>query len=168
MSDRSEYQARQAASVAADDAIAKAAGVTACKVIERPVCLVTSFAERADLPPGALLYRMSPEIAATLAGIGLHEPVSLRHLPGKWWIAEIDAAAENSSFEPGGCMIFSKDGALWQLIVASGQSRVLVAPDKQVDVANWMEDGSGIIYSSKQSGDWQLWQLDLATAVVLN
>ncbi len=105
MSDRSEYQARQAASVAADDAIAKAAGVTACKVIERPVCLVTSFAERADLPPGALLYRMSPEIAATLAGIGLHEPVSLRHLPGKWWIAEIDAAAENSSFEPGGCMV---------------------------------------------------------------
>ena len=105
MSDRSEYQARQAASVAADDAIAKAAGVTACKVIERPVCLVTSFAERADLPPGALLYRMSPEIAATLAGIGLHEPVSLRHLPGKWWIAEIDAAAENSGFEPGGCMV---------------------------------------------------------------
>ncbi len=102
MSDRSEYQARQAASVAADDAIAKAAGVTACKVIERPVCLVTSFAERADLPPGALLCRMSPEIAATLAGMGLHEPVSLRNLHGKWWIAEIDAAAENSSFEPGG------------------------------------------------------------------
>ncbi len=105
MSDRSEYQARQAASVAADDAIAKAAGVTACKVIERPVCLVTSFAERANLPPGALLCRMSPEIAATLAGIGLHEPVSLRHLPGKWWIADIDAAAENPSLEPGGCMV---------------------------------------------------------------
>ena len=39
MSDRSEYQARQAASVAADDAIAKAAGVTACKVIERPAAV---------------------------------------------------------------------------------------------------------------------------------
>ncbi len=105
MSDRSEYQARQAASVAADDAIAKAAGVTACKVIERPVCLVTSFAERADLPPGALLCRMSPEIAATLAGMGLHEPVSLRHMPGKWWVVDVDAAAENPNFEPGGCTV---------------------------------------------------------------
>lgn len=64
----------------------------------------------------------------------------------------------------GESLIFSKDGALWQLMVTSGQSRVLVAPDKQVEVANWMEDGSGIIYSSKQSGDWQLWQLDLTTA----
>lgn len=64
----------------------------------------------------------------------------------------------------GESLLFSKDGALWQLMVASGQSRVLVAPDKQVEVANWMDDGTGIIYSSKQSGDWQLWQLDLTTA----
>lgn len=105
MSERSDYEARQAASVAADDVIARAAGETACKVIERSVCLVTSFAERADLPPGALLCRMSPEIAATLAGMGLHEPVSLRHLAGKWWVADIDAAAENHSFEPGWCMV---------------------------------------------------------------
>ena len=105
MSDRTEYEARQAASVAAEDAIARAAGVTACKLIERPVCLVTSFAERADLPPGALLCRMSPEIAAKLAGMGLHEPVSLRHLASKWWVADVDAAAENSNFEPGGCTV---------------------------------------------------------------
>ena len=64
----------------------------------------------------------------------------------------------------GESLLFSKDGALWQLMVASGQSRVLVAPDKQVEVANWMANGTGIIYSSKQSGDWQLWQLDLKTA----
>lgn len=101
ISDQSEYHAHQAASVAADDAIARAAGVTTCKVIERPACLVTSFAECADLPPGALLCRMSSEIAAKLAWMGLHEPVSLRHLPGKWWIADMDAAAENPSFELG-------------------------------------------------------------------
>lgn len=64
----------------------------------------------------------------------------------------------------GKSLLFSKDGALWQLMIASGQSRVLVAADKQVDVANWVTDGTGIIYSSKQSGDWQLWQLDLNTA----
>ena len=102
MTDRSEYEARQAASVAADDAIAKAGGVTACKVIERPVCLVSRFAERADLPPGSLLSRMSPAVAATLAGMELHEPVSLRQLPGKWWIANVDLASVNPGFEAGG------------------------------------------------------------------
>lgn len=83
----------------------------------------------------------------------------LADLPGVPAVVRLQWSPDGES------LIFSKDGALWQLIVASGQSRVLVAPDKQVDVANWMEDGSGIIYSSKQSGDWQLWQLDLATAV---
>ena len=61
----------------------------------------------------------------------------------------------------GKSLLFCKDGALWQLMVASGQSRVLVAADKQVEVANWTADGHAVIYSSKQSGDWQLWQLDL-------
>ena len=102
MSDRDEYQARQAASVAAGDAIDRAAGVTAAKAVERPVCLVASFAERSDLPHGALLCRMSNAVASSLVGMGLHEPVSLRHLPGKWWVVEVDAAAENSSLEPGG------------------------------------------------------------------
>jgi len=102
MTDRSEYEARQAAIVAADDAIAKAGGVIACKVIERPVCLVSRFAERAGLPPGALLSRMSPAVAATLAGMGLHEPVSLRLMAGKWWIANVDIASVNPGFEAGG------------------------------------------------------------------
>lgn len=103
MNDQDE--ARQAASIAADDAIARAAGVTAARIVERPVCLVSSFAERADLPPGALLCRMSAEVTVMLAKMGLHEPVSLRQLPGKWWMADIDAAAENPNFEPGGCMV---------------------------------------------------------------
>lgn len=105
MTDRSEYEARQAAAVDADDAIAQAAGVTAAKDVERPVCLVTSFAERADLPSGALLCRMSAEVAVRLAGMGLHEPVSLRGLPGRWWVVDVDAAAENPNFEPGGCAV---------------------------------------------------------------
>lgn len=105
MGDRSEYEARQAASSAADDAIARAAGVTAGKAVERPVCLATSFAERADLPAGALLCLMSQAVAASLATMGLHEPVSLRNLPGRWWVVDVDAAAENPNFEPGGCMV---------------------------------------------------------------
>lgn len=105
MNDRREYEACQAASVAANDAIDRAAGVTAAKTVARPVCLVTSFTERADLPLGTLLCRMSNEVASTLAGMGLHEPVSLRHLPGKWWVVDVDAAAENPNFESGCCMV---------------------------------------------------------------
>ncbi len=105
MSDRSDYEARQAASVAAGDAIARAAGVTTAKIVERPVCLVSTFAERADLPPGALLCGMTQEVVASLATLGLHEPVSLRNLPGRWWVVDVDAAADNPSLEPGGCMV---------------------------------------------------------------
>lgn len=105
MSERDEYLARQSAASVAADAIAKAGGVTACKMVDRPVCLVTCFAERADLPPGTLLCVMAPEVAASLAEMGLHEPVSLRNLPGCWWVVDVDSAAENPSFESGGCMV---------------------------------------------------------------
>lgn len=105
MSDRFEYEACQASWMAAHDAIDKAAGVTATKAVERPVCLVTSLAERADLSPGALLCRMTLEVSATLAQMGFHEPVSLRQLPGLWWVASIDAAAENPCSEACGRMV---------------------------------------------------------------
>ena len=105
MSDLDKYLARQAASVAAGDAIARAAGVTAAKTIERSVCLVTSFAERSDLPPGTLLCGMTLDVVKTLAALGLHEPVSLRSLPGRWWVIDVDAAAENPNFEIGACMV---------------------------------------------------------------
>lgn len=105
MNDLEKYLARQAASVAAGDAIAKAGGVSAAKVIERPVCLVTSFAERADLPPGTLLCGMAPAVVARLAAQGVHEPVSLHCLPGRWWVIDVDAAAENPNFEIGAFMV---------------------------------------------------------------
>ena len=104
MSDRSDYESRQAAALASDDAIARAAGVTVAKVADRPVCLVTNFAERADLPPGTLLCRISAEVAAKLDVLGLHEPISLRQLPGKWWIANVDMASVNPVIEAGGGM----------------------------------------------------------------
>jgi hypothetical protein len=48
---------------------------------------------------------MTQEVVASLATMGLHEPVSLRNLPGRWWVVDVDAAADNPSLEPGGCMV---------------------------------------------------------------
>jgi len=64
----------------------------------------------------------------------------------------------------GKALLFCKDSALWQVSVASGQPVLLLGPEHQVEVANWAEDGKSIIYSSKKSGDWQLWQLDVTTS----
>lgn len=105
MSDLDKYLARQMAASLASDAIAKAHGESASKVVERAVCLVTSFAERSDLPPGTLLCGMTPDVVKTLAALGLHEPVSLRSLPGRWWVIDVDAAVENPNFEIGACMV---------------------------------------------------------------
>lgn len=105
----------------------------------------------------AFLSQRSDKEQIWLQPAGQNE-YQLADLPGSPAFVRLQWSPDGES------LLFSKDGALWQLMVASGQSRVLVAPDKQVEVANWMEDGTGIIYSSKQSGDWQLWQLDLKTA----
>jgi transcriptional activator of cad operon len=105
----------------------------------------------------AFLSQRSDKEQIWLQPAGQNE-YQLADLPGSPAFVRLQWSPDGES------LLFSKDGALWQLMVASGQSRVLVAPDKQVEVANWKEDGTGIIYSSKQSGDWQLWQLDLKTA----
>ena len=108
MADFRNYRAKQEAARLTDDAIAKASGEKNSKLVERSVCLVTSFAERSDLPPGTLLNRMSPAVVQTLASMGLHEPISLRNLPNKWWVANVDIASVNSSLESGGGTVMVK------------------------------------------------------------
>lgn len=100
--DFKEYLAKQEAARLTDDAIAKAAGEKNSKCVDRPVCLVMSFAERVDLPLGSLLIKMTPAVANTLASMGLHEPVSMKNFPDKWWLANVDIASVNSNFESGG------------------------------------------------------------------
>jgi|WetSurMetagenome_2_1015567.scaffolds.fasta_scaffold288650_2 hypothetical protein len=105
MGDFEDYRAKQEAARLSDDAIAKAVGKKNSKSVERSVCLVRSFAKRDDLPLGSLLIKMTPEVAQTLASVGLHEPVSLRNLPGKWWLANVDIASVNANFEAGGSTV---------------------------------------------------------------
>jgi hypothetical protein len=70
----------------------------------RPTCLVTSFQQRSDLPASTSLIKMSQEVENNLKAIGLNEPVSLRQVQDKWWIANVDASVDNPNLESGGCM----------------------------------------------------------------
>jgi hypothetical protein len=110
-----DFVAQQKAIRLADNLIRKASGAERSHIVERPVVLATSFEERADLPGGTLICKMTTQVATALAAIGLHEPVSVRSLPGKWWLANVDMAAVNSNCEPGG-------GAT-QLVVSSEELR---------------------------------------------
>ena len=105
MTDQNRLLAEQEANRIAGAAMAKAAEPSPTHIVSRPVCLVTNFAPRDDLPLGTLLTKMSPVVVATLANMGLHEPVSLKLLPNKWWIAQADASTDNPNFEAGGATI---------------------------------------------------------------
>lgn len=101
MSKLDEYIARRQAAAVAEAAIAKAAGPRPAGRRRSPVVLMTRFEERADLPKGISICLMMPDVAATLAAAGLHEPVSLRHMDGKWWRVNVDLAALGLVSEPG-------------------------------------------------------------------
>jgi hypothetical protein len=102
MPDLKKYLVNQDANRIAGDAMAKAAGPSTSRVVSRPVCLVTNFAERADVPVGTLLIKMAPKVVDALVIMGLHEPVSLKLLPGLWWAAQADVSTDNPNYEAGG------------------------------------------------------------------
>lgn len=67
--------------------------------------LVASFKQRDDLPVTSSLRKMSDNVVRNLAQLGLHEPVSLRILAGKWWKAHVDAAELDQVSEYGCCYV---------------------------------------------------------------
>lgn len=101
MSKLDAYLARQQAVALADAAITRAAGPRTGGRASSPVVFATTFEEHADLPEGTAICKMSPTVATALAAAGLHEPVSIRRLPGKWWRLYVDLAALGLVAEPG-------------------------------------------------------------------
>jgi hypothetical protein len=101
MSKLDEYIARRQAIAVAETAIARAAGPRSAGWRRSPVVLMTRFEERADLPKDISICLMTADVAATLAAVGLHEPVSLRQVDGKWWRVNVDLAALGLVSEPG-------------------------------------------------------------------
>lgn len=67
--------------------------------------LTTSFKQRDDLPVTASLRKMSDNVVRNLAELGLHEPVSLQILPGRWWKVHVDAAEVGQVSEYGCCYV---------------------------------------------------------------
>ncbi len=82
-------RSRQARELA-DAAMEKAAGLKSHQ--GGGTFLATNFERRDDLPATASIRKMSDNVVRNLAELGLHEPVSLRMLPGRWWKANVDAA----------------------------------------------------------------------------
>jgi len=95
---------RQKATEMADTAIKDAMGQQRAQP-DSPSYLSTSFINDGGLPNTARITKMSRAIADKLAAMGLHEPVSLRSLPGKYWRANIDASYENPHLESGGAYV---------------------------------------------------------------
>lgn len=97
-----KLMAEQAARRLADATLAQAAGPTECNVASSPVCLVTRFAKRSDMPETTSQIKMSAKVVHALGIKGLQEPVSLRLLPSLWWVAQVDVSSDNPNFEAGG------------------------------------------------------------------
>lgn len=100
-----EHQLRQESQRLAEEAIEHAAGPKHHQGDDRLGYLVTYFGKRSDLPENAKLCKMLPDVVRNLAAAGLHEPVSLHGLVGKWWLSHVDAAYENPRMETGCAMI---------------------------------------------------------------
>lgn len=99
--DITKYLAQQKAFQLAQVTLSKAAGLSLDQSQFRPVCLVANFSKRSDVPAGASLVKMSRKVIETLSAMGLSEPLSLKLLPGVWWVAQVDASINNPNVEPG-------------------------------------------------------------------
>ena len=99
--DIAKYLARQKAFQLAQVTLSKAAGISLDQIDARPVCLVADFSKRSDVPTGASLVKMSRKVIEALRDMGLSEPLSLKVLPGAWWVAQVDASIDNPNVEPG-------------------------------------------------------------------
>lgn len=87
-----EYELQQEAIRLASEALDKASAPIASNVARQNVYLATSFELRNDLPVTASIRKMSDKVMRNLAELGLHDPVPLRMLPGRWWKTNVDAA----------------------------------------------------------------------------
>jgi hypothetical protein len=87
-----DYERQQESIRLTNEAIDRASAPIASNMVQRHAYLATSFRQRDDLPALASIRKMSDKVVRNLAELGLHEPVSLRMLPGRWWKVNVDAA----------------------------------------------------------------------------
>ncbi|WP_440054960.1 winged helix-turn-helix domain-containing protein [Pseudoalteromonas sp. T1lg65] len=63
----------------------------------------------------------------------------------------------------GDAILYELDDAIYQTSIKLNQTDLLVGKDRKPYVANYNEEDDAIIYSSEQSGSWQLWEFNLTT-----
>ena len=64
-------------------------------------------------------------------------------------------------------LVFSQLGAIYQLNIANGSTVQLLGPEFKANVVNLDNSSNRLVFSSDRSGDWQLWQFDLAQKKLL-
>lgn len=81
----------------------------------------------------------------------------LAELPGKPGFVRLEWSTDDSR------LVFSKDDAAYIVDVSSGKLGTLLAADQQVGVINFGSQPHQVLFSSRRSGDWQLWMYDSQT-----
>ncbi|SEH67108.1 DNA-binding winged helix-turn-helix (wHTH) domain-containing protein [Rheinheimera pacifica] len=83
------------------------------------------------------------------------QAVVLADLPGEPGFARFNWHPDSSQ------LVLVKDGAAYTVSVPDGVVRKILPAHSQIAVADWDEEGNGLIYSTDRHGDWQLWHYDL-------
>ncbi|GAB59666.1 hypothetical protein RNAN_2672 [Rheinheimera nanhaiensis E407-8] len=83
----------------------------------------------------------------------------LTELPGKPGFVRLEWSADDTQ------LLFSKDDAAYLVDVATGTLSTALPAEQQVGVINFGATPQQLLFSSRRSGDWQLWLYDRQTQV---
>lgn len=83
------------------------------------------------------------------------QPAVLAELPGEPAFARFSWHPDSSR------LLLVKDGAAYTISVPDGVVKKILPAHSQIAVADWDEEGAGLVYSTVRDGDWQLWHYDL-------
>ncbi|CAM5183957.1 winged helix-turn-helix domain-containing protein [Alishewanella longhuensis] len=84
-----------------------------------------------------------------------NQPSMLSELPVSSTFTRLSLASDQQS------MVFSQDGAVYQLTLPDGKLQQLLPSSAKANVVNL--HNNSLIFSSDRSGDWQLWHYDLTS-----
>lgn len=86
------------------------------------------------------------------------QPTMLTELPVRSAFTRLSVSSDQQS------LVFSQDGAVYQVALPSAQLKQILPSSAKANVVNLYKNH--LIFSSNRNGDWQLWHYDLATTAL--